>query len=367
MKDDPDTNVQFVKMIERNPCVYNRKSRDFSNKAEQDETWKMIGIEFDATVAECKERWKNLRACFTRHLKLIASPGYSSIDKKPYYLAEHLNFLKPFTKSRTQFFSVPKLKPKLLASFTPKIHEKEDNLSETEQHYNEVTVMDENDPNIQDSSDTNLTQIDPRVWNSLDEVKPTVSNKRHRVDNEEQNVDVAEDFPKRRQLDTYYEEDLDLCFFKSLLPDIRQMNSDQKRRFKVGVINLSGTILNEGIVPFLDYQTIKREYQQIERTLGNNTHSQTSNNLPKTALASQSGTTHRSVFPLLGSKNKANQSMQQIDLNSMPNYQANIEYIDNESRPGSVQSTLSSDSSILEFKLPTEELQPFLKSNLRTT
>lgn len=43
------------------------------------------------------------------------------------------------------------------------------------------------------------------------------------------------------------EEDVDLYFFKSLLPDMKLMNPEQKRRFKIGVINLSGNILNDKI------------------------------------------------------------------------------------------------------------------------
>lgn len=40
-------------------------------------------------------------------------------------------------------------------------------------------------------------------------------------------------------------EDSDLYFLKSVLPDMKCMTPTQKRRFKVGVLNLSDTILNE--------------------------------------------------------------------------------------------------------------------------
>jgi len=53
-------------------------------------------------VSECKERWKDLRACFTRHLKAKPPSGSAAKFKKPYYLAEFLHFLEPFTKARKQ-------------------------------------------------------------------------------------------------------------------------------------------------------------------------------------------------------------------------------------------------------------------------
>lgn len=37
-------------------------------------------------------------------------------------------------------------------------------------------------------------------------------------------------------------EDADSNFFKSLLPDIRQMNRSQKRKFKVGILELIDSI-----------------------------------------------------------------------------------------------------------------------------
>lgn len=55
------------------------------------------------SVSDCKERWKNLRACFTRHLKHQVLEMKTGIKyKRPYYLAESMNFILPFTKLRTQ-------------------------------------------------------------------------------------------------------------------------------------------------------------------------------------------------------------------------------------------------------------------------
>lgn len=61
-----------------------------------------LNILFIYIVTKCKERWKNLRGCYTRHLKIKSAPGFDVKFKNSYYLAEYLHFLKPFTKPRKQ-------------------------------------------------------------------------------------------------------------------------------------------------------------------------------------------------------------------------------------------------------------------------
>lgn len=53
-------------------------------------------------------------------------------------------------------------------------------------------------------------------------------------------------FSKRKKTDT--EEDMDLCFLKSLFPDMKLMTPDQKRRYKVQMINSASCILSEPTV-----------------------------------------------------------------------------------------------------------------------
>lgn len=40
-------------------------------------------------------------------------------------------------------------------------------------------------------------------------------------------------------------QDPEVSFLMSVLPDFKEMNADQKRRFKIGILNLAGNILNE--------------------------------------------------------------------------------------------------------------------------
>lgn len=53
------------------------------------------------SVSDCKERWRNLRGSYTRYLKYQKqASGSAAKKKKPYYLAEYMTFLLPYTKSR---------------------------------------------------------------------------------------------------------------------------------------------------------------------------------------------------------------------------------------------------------------------------
>ncbi|KAG5868395.1 hypothetical protein JTB14_006828 [Gonioctena quinquepunctata] len=49
------------------------------------------------TGTACKERWKNLRAVFVRHMK--SAPSGSGAEKKQYYLTDVMQFVLPFVKT----------------------------------------------------------------------------------------------------------------------------------------------------------------------------------------------------------------------------------------------------------------------------
>ena len=53
---------------------------------------------FFFTVAECKEKWRNLRSVYVRRLKPLPS-GSGAKSQKPYYLAEAMSFTLPYIKT----------------------------------------------------------------------------------------------------------------------------------------------------------------------------------------------------------------------------------------------------------------------------
>jgi hypothetical protein len=52
MKDDPDTNIKFVQTVQMYPCLYDYRTKDYSNRNEQDKAWGEIGKIFDANSKE---------------------------------------------------------------------------------------------------------------------------------------------------------------------------------------------------------------------------------------------------------------------------------------------------------------------------
>ncbi|KAL4142362.1 hypothetical protein QTP88_004836 [Uroleucon formosanum] len=153
MKNDPDTNIQFVQTVQMFPCLYDHTTKDYSNRCAQDKAWGEIRKKFDANMNECKERWKNLRACFTRHLKAKPPSGSVAKFKKPYYSAEFLNFLEPFTKSRKQSVS-------LSSNEYSEHNENVGNVSEIEEDQTDNNLIEDN------FADSSFIEPTPQQWTS---------------------------------------------------------------------------------------------------------------------------------------------------------------------------------------------------------
>lgn len=95
---DQTLNIKFVQEVEKYPCLYNYKLSDYSKKDVTDRAWSDVGKIFNMTESQSKEKWKNLRAVFVRHIKPAPS-GSSSKNKKAYYLADAMQFTIPYIKA----------------------------------------------------------------------------------------------------------------------------------------------------------------------------------------------------------------------------------------------------------------------------
>lgn len=195
-------------------------------------------------MQDCKERWKNLRACYSRHLKSLTDTpsGSAAKVKRPYYLAEALNFLQPFTKSRKskgiyKFPEVPIVSPEA----TQVVQSESPNDSEDELH---DSVPEHEESN---SGGQQFSQVEHLGTPTVKRIAKSKSNPKK---NDVSLADVnrsANDYFRLKASSTKEKkpENPDLDFFKSVLPDMNEMTSDQKRRFKMGILNLAGQILNE--------------------------------------------------------------------------------------------------------------------------
>ena len=180
-------------------------------------------------MEECKERWKNLRACYTRHVKLSMYSGKGFKVRKPYYLAEYLDFLYPFTKCR---------QPK---SYTPEV-----DFSESISHHE---VKQEDPLDIEPLAE--VENLDSELENSHESQNLTSPAKRMRKNPNESvtlsdiNRSSLEYFQIKKQKPQPEKEDHDAMFLSSILPEMREMSNKQKRRFKIGVLRLADQILSE--------------------------------------------------------------------------------------------------------------------------
>ncbi|XP_030747119.1 uncharacterized protein LOC115875744 [Sitophilus oryzae] len=223
MKDNPEFNVQFVSIIEKYPLSYDYNSNQYSNRNLQDKAWEKISKELNESVfTDCskelhnvsffsvhdyKERWKNLKGSYTRHLKYINTPlGSAAKKKKPYYLAEHMTFLTPFTKSEyeegleNEAFSP--ISPRL-SSYTP----------DSAAPASEVTRTSKSSK-VFKKSRLSFNKSGP----TLDDVKKS----------------AFQYFESKKALN-------------QITSDIKKMNDNQKRRYKIEMLTSAGNILNEKV------------------------------------------------------------------------------------------------------------------------
>ncbi|XP_017052252.1 uncharacterized protein LOC108095599 [Drosophila ficusphila] len=98
-KDDPVFNVRFVQFVENQPCLWNYTHPGYSKKEEVQRAWQQVANEIKDTVRNCRERWRTIRSSFLRSLKLARTQ--TGRGKRKYYLSKYLQFLIPYTKSRS--------------------------------------------------------------------------------------------------------------------------------------------------------------------------------------------------------------------------------------------------------------------------
>lgn len=205
---------------------------------------------FVGAVPHCKERWRNLRACLTRHLKqqnttiTDGSPAH-----KPYYLAEHMEFLLPFTRSRSN--REQSKYDTLFEDFTTSTPAKSDANAETTTTY---TI--ESDDNqyvtlIQTTSAAEPMQSPNEIHEAPTKVERLNDSTEHGSGNvvtaskEHVQEIIYETVPSKRVKVANNEyDDADMEFLRSLLPDIRLMNASQKRRFKMRIFGLIEDVLS---------------------------------------------------------------------------------------------------------------------------
>lgn len=209
-------------------------------------------------VAHCKERWRNLRACLTRHLKQQSTGATDgSTIHKPYYLAEQMNFLLPYTQSRS---TKDQVKYESQAIDETKVNSSNAiSKSDTTTTTYTISTSESDDQYVTliQTTTGELAAADPIEETPLQVERSTESEQKPFTDatfasnssimapKEHLQEIIYESVPaKRIKIPSTDFDDADLEFFRSLLPDIRLMNPSQKRRFKMRVFGLIDNVLS---------------------------------------------------------------------------------------------------------------------------
>lgn len=207
---------------------------------------------FFILVQLCKERWKNLRTVFLRHInqrkiKNQATGGF----KRKYYLEDSMQFILPFLKGGRQ------QRGNLTTTSTMEqdlVNLNEDNPND----YLDVGLMEESE--LGQSETYNDTKIESSEAQNSDRTEPTTSTGRradfnwYRTKNYYNNKEEGYDEDKcsieyfeatEKNITRAATECADQKFLLSLLPDMKQMNFKQKRKFKREILDVIDRILED--------------------------------------------------------------------------------------------------------------------------
>lgn len=213
-------------------------------------------LSFHFSVQDCKERWKNLRGSYTRHLKYINTPsGSAAKKKKPYYLAEYMTFLLPFTKSRTMKSNIQTASPVADSGNSDSELDNNDELSNSQyeeglqnEAFSPITprhssyTPDSFAPASEVTRASTSNKVSKKSRMSLNKSGPTLDDVNKSAFQYFENKKASNQITSgKRQID----EDPDVLFLLSLLPDIKKMNDNQKRRYKIEMLTSAGNILDE--------------------------------------------------------------------------------------------------------------------------
>ncbi|XP_019870680.2 transcription factor Adf-1 [Aethina tumida] len=93
-----EADILLVKMVEKNPCLYNKKKSEYRDDDLKEMIWSTIASALQTQVSEVKRRWRNLREHYVRELRTS-----DKTDKPEWPMSTRMQFLNPHIIRRQQF------------------------------------------------------------------------------------------------------------------------------------------------------------------------------------------------------------------------------------------------------------------------
>ncbi|XP_072939714.1 uncharacterized protein [Epargyreus clarus] len=235
MRDYQEVIIKFVNIVKRHPEVYNSGLETYRTRHAEiawDEIADSVRTELDeeCTVEEIKTKWKGIRSSYNRFKKKMRKEGPCC---KKYYLYDSLQFLEPFIKPKRYTNSAKEQIPEDCSNYT-----NSDEDDKTQDDYDtgkdtwqinvksEATdVSDEiisNEPLSMSMKDASHSRIENQVPDPSDTSNKHTAKKRKVEESVHSDNTDSED----------------LQFFKSIMPDIKDFTAKDKRRLKMGILQL---------------------------------------------------------------------------------------------------------------------------------
>ncbi|KAF6203534.1 hypothetical protein GE061_001866 [Apolygus lucorum] len=252
-------NVKLVAEVEKRPVLYNFKMPGYTRKDETERAWSEVGKAVGMTVAECKHRWKNLRAVFVRHIKPLKT-GEVAKPKRAYYLLEAMQFTLPYIKN----FNDPPEPPLRTPSFPSEdVTSEGDRLPETDSD----TSRQDSEPRYPSPGPISIVpSIDLSIIKKENDIQPEQSSA-HVVQNNKRSL-MAEDMDYSQVKKSRDSISPDLAiqeskkadalkmFLLSMLPDLQAMSDEEVRLFKRKSLEVIDDIISARLIPQVVYSSM---------------------------------------------------------------------------------------------------------------
>lgn len=271
--------------------MYDHNDPNYKNSVFVDKGWQEVSKEFGEPVTECKKKWRHLRSSLSRYIKSSKDELKNKNNKlKPYYLLTHMNFLVPYTKTLDT-----KSDTVVCNKFEPPdqnqtiAYEDEDMKADEQSQFEHEIIQDEDshdgmDGNIvyeayeiqeqipTSSAAASQPQSKPQITlvrstnnqNTSVQQLPisinTISSPNQQKTLQLNSAQITQIQQHHQQSQIQAQNSLpvqntiipipddqssaDLNFFLALLPDIKAMNQEQKRKLRIGTLKLIDDILS---------------------------------------------------------------------------------------------------------------------------
>lgn len=230
--------VDFVKEIEKYPCLYDKTLPEYANKVYNRRAWSTIAKKINTTIPDCRDKWRKIRISFMRSLKQQQS---DKPPMRPYYLSEELHFLRPFLK-------INPLKT------SPQKNEQKDEHKDEQMDYDICTGVQKQELSDSEASDPfEIECVEDERDNSrivLKEANSVTKEKPNEVVYIKQSPRNSYNDQKShgRRYSDEIESNPRKMFLLSLLPDVECFTEAEMRIFRRKVITVCDDIMNGHII-----------------------------------------------------------------------------------------------------------------------